>query len=180
MLYKFIFLTFLAGLSSSEVFGMDTADRDIYPPDPNGGNFGRWRWKNENRPAPGEKLVPYHAWIKDKDARPAANKSLIANYYVLDENGQGKKIYTFYCTEDGQGNPIDVTHYSFEKKDDEKFLLSAPYKNHKTGDIEGEKYDVYNLPGTVRQDEKKFWDKKPDYVPENFSIVFKYYESAQR
>ena len=176
---KFILLTFLAGLFGSNAFCMD---RNIAPPNFEEGYNGRsslgvWRLKKpdlyeKKGIKPGEPLYPYHAWIKHEDKD---NLPLHVIYYTLDENKKAKTLVSFVCDKDENGALIDPKQYSFERTTEVQYLIKDPYIDDKKNKITGKKFDVWNLQGTPKEKQIKFWDPMPDNVPVNrFPGIFKF------
>lgn len=182
MKMNFISLTFVLSMIASKAFCME--NNDIFPPDVENydgkSRIGGWRLKKPNvyeeQAIPvGEPLYPYHAWIKynDKDNLP-----LHCIFYTLHEDRKGKALVSFVYDE-----PVDPTQYRFERTTDVNHLIKAPYTNDKTGKIEGEKFDAWNLQETEgsKKDQKKNWDPMPDHVRANhFPAVFRYHGNSEK
>jgi hypothetical protein len=181
MKFKFMLLTFLAGVfASSGGFCMENDKDDILPPNvanySGKGPIGKWNPKKEDifvqerglndkkKIQIGEPLYPYHAWIKyeDKGGCPLHCIFIAADC---------KRKVSFVLSE-GENGPIDPKKYVFEKTTN-LGLIKSPYLNRKTNGDEGHKFDAW--------EEKKFWDQMPNNLPVNtFPMVFKYVGSEEK
>lgn len=183
---KFILLTFLACAFCSNAFCMDR--EDIYSPNVENYNGKTWRLKKpelyaalyqeDGKLKPEVSLVPYHAWIKyeDKDNLP-----LHVIFYTLGEDKKPKTNVSFVC-DNVNGKPVDPTKYRFKRTTDIKYLIKDPYRDDKQDNkITGKKFDAWNLEGTLKKEQKKFWDPMPEGLPVNsFPVIFEYHEGSEK
>lgn len=183
---KFILLTFLACAFGSHAFCMDS--EDIYFPNVEDYDGKTWRlkkpelyadlYKEDGKLQPAVRLVPYHAWIKyeDKDNLP-----LHVIFYTLDEGNKPKTNVSFVC-DTVNGKPVDPTKYRFERTTAIEYLIKDPYTDDKQDNkITGKKFDVWNLQGTPKKEQKKFWDPMPEDLPINsFPAIFKFQGSSEK
>ena len=182
---KFFLLALLGCAFGSHAFCMDIGD--IYPPDVENYDGKTWRLKKpelelelykDGKLKPEVQLAPYHGWIKyeDKDNLP-----LHVIFYTLDESRKAKTLVSFVC-DTMKGNPVDPTKYGFKRTTDIQYLIKDPYRDDKQDNkITGKKFDAWNLEGTPKKEQKKFWDPTPENLPLNsFPAIFEYIGNSEK